>query len=262
MLKISGNIIEESALPGLFPDVGEIGTKILGILVSGRETHEYSSTEELKFEIDLRNSIIRASVLLSRSGLGFATFRDSRCNEEYWIRTNEGGFSLKPGVRPAAAVENIFVNGRKYATECSTAIVIVYLKAVADVIPEELFNELFPDTYLMNWQNLDSDLGIRTYRDPKAYLPGDCRYFKNPDVDPLTPEWQGENAIDLGNGTYYGHGMGITTSQRIILALNSRRKAGSETSAYLMDTATNPGFKALFGQYQAFSSGRWRWASA
>ncbi|NJD01069.1 MAG: hypothetical protein FIA99_00365 [Ruminiclostridium sp.] len=98
----------------------------------------------------------------------------------------------------------------------------------------------------MNWQHVHKHLGIQTYRDPEEYFPGDCRYFANPDVNPLTPEWQGENAIDLGTGKYYGHGIGITSAGNIIAALNENRISGSEVSAHLLQTATRPDFKKLY----------------
>lgn len=65
------------------------------------------------------------------------------------------------------------------------------------------------------------------------YLPGDCVYFENPDHDEETPEWQGENAILLGNNLFYGHGIGITTAQGIIDELNSNRKPNATISASL-----------------------------
>ena len=52
----------------------------------------------------------------------------------------------------------------------------------------------------MNWQHLDRDLGVRTYRNQLIFSRR-LQVFQNPDVDPLTPEWQGENAIDMGDGT-------------------------------------------------------------
>ena len=104
----------------------------------------------------------------------------------------------------------------------------------------------------MNWQSLDKDLGIYLLRNPADYIPGDCRYFKNPDVNPLTPEWQGENAIDLGNGTYYGHGIGIKTAEEIIDALNSRRISEDSVSAYLMTSVTLLSFKYLNYKYNQY----------
>jgi protein-glutamine gamma-glutamyltransferase len=118
-----------------------------------------------------------------------------------------------------------------------------------DTFGDNLFNNIFTDIYLMDWQNLDGKLTVTNYRKPADYFPGDCRYFKNPDVDPLTPEWQGENTIDLGNNYYYGHGLGISTSDEIIHALNTHRKEGSDTSADLLGSCTLPDFNHLFALY-------------
>ena len=54
---------------------------------------------------------------------------------------------------------------------------------------------------LMNWSNIDEKLGVDYYDSVSDFMPGDCIYFKNPDVNPKTTEWQGENTIDLGDGT-------------------------------------------------------------
>ena len=75
---------------------------------------------------------------------------------------------------------------------------------------------------------------------------GDRRYFDNPDVDPVTPEWQGENVIVLDNSLYYGHGIGIEDANDIIKSLNSNREHGSTQSAFLMDSASRPNFKKLY----------------
>jgi protein-glutamine gamma-glutamyltransferase len=126
---------------------------------------------------------------------------------------------------------------------------MIYYKAVLDAYSTELFNKAFPEITLMNWQQLDEIIGVATYRKLTDYLPGDCRYFRNPDVNPLTPEWQGENAIDLGGGVYYGHGIGIGSQNKIIEALNENRIEDAQASAYLMDTATRPDFNGLY-QYK------------
>ena len=254
MIQVAGSIIQSQVILSQYPTNSLEGV-IIGILASSSEVYRYRSMEELNFELMLRKSIVKASRDLNNSYFAFEVFRESRCNPDYWNRTPEGGFLLKQGIKPSAAIRDIYVNSRLYGTECATAIVILYYKALVDVMPEELFNRLFAGIYLMNWQHLDRDLGIATHRNQRDYLPGDCRYFRNPDVDPETPQWQGENAIDLGDGTYYGHGIGIRTAEGIIDALNRRRFSGSMTSAYLMDTATRPDFKYLAHQYNSFSRG-------
>ncbi len=101
----------------------------------------------------------------------------------------------------------------------------------------------------MDWQHLDPSLGIDYHRNPADTFPGDCRYFRNPDVNPETPEWQGENAIDLDGGMYYGHGIGIQSAEGMIRTLNRHRTPGSNTSAFLMNSATRPDFKSLGRRY-------------
>jgi protein-glutamine gamma-glutamyltransferase len=236
---------------GLYPQ-GSLEDKMLRILDSSETNYRYRSMEELKFELDMRKSIVNASRMLYRSRIRFTIFDESFCNPEYWERTDDGGFITRSGVNPSSAINDIFRHGPMYGTECATAIVIVFYKAALDVLHKELFNRIFPVIRLMNWQDIDSDLGIKYDRYAKDILPGDCIYFKNPDVDPLTPEWQGENAIDLGNGTYYGHGIGITTAEVFIRELNRHRISGSEISAYLMDGATRPDFKHMASLSQSF----------
>ena len=98
------------------------------------------------------------------------------------------------------------------------AIVIIYYKAVLDVYMPELFDRAFPRIVLMNWRDMDQLIDPATYRGLADYLPGDC-ICQESDVDPLTPEWRG-NVIDLGNGRYYGHGIGLGSIDYFIDALN------------------------------------------
>ncbi len=248
MIKIAGSDITPESMEFHYM-VGSIQRTALDKLFSSSVAYKYATLDQLKFELDLRGNIVDAAIELAKSKFTFRTFRKSMCNEDYWERTNEGGFLLKDGIKPSDAIRDIYNNSNKYGTECATAIVIVYYKALVGILPENLFNELFQGIYLMNWGYLDSDLGIRHYQSVPDILPGDCLYFKNPDVNPLTPEWQGENAIDLGNGLYYGHGIGIRSAEGIINALNKQRKSYAKESAYLLDSATRPGFKRLADRY-------------
>ena len=250
MLMISGNIVDINVfIPSLNND--EIKFKILNIMQKSTYNYNYSTKEELFFGLEMRKNIVQSSKMLFRSQIRFRTFKESECNEYYWKRTLEGGFLLKSSVPPSNAINDIYTHGWLYGTECATAIVIIYYKAVLGIYGDDLFNRLFPDIYLMDWQNLDGKLKVNTFRNPPDFFPGDCRYIKNPDVNPLTPEWQGENAIDLGNGHYYGHGIGITTIDNIIYVLNKNRKDGSNISAYLLDSCTLPDFRGLFNLYNA-----------
>lgn len=253
MIRIAGNVIDPAAIASQF-NLGGIEVKTIGIMSSSSEVYRYDSHEQLKFELDLRRSIIHAADELNRSRFSFRVFRKSMCNADYWHRTGEGGFLLESGVLPSDAINDIFKHSSRYGTECATAMVIVYYKALLDIFPVELFNRMFPEIYLMNWQHLDSDLGITQYGRVADFLPGDCMYFKNPDVNPETPEWQGENVINMGDGYYYGHGIGIRTGDGIIDALNKNRVEGSTVSAYLMSSAKRPNFKYLAHRYYSFTA--------
>ncbi|MCD9020235.1 protein-glutamine gamma-glutamyltransferase [Cohnella silvisoli] len=206
--------------------------------------YQYDSLDALEFELTMRTSIVKSANALNSSAVTFDTFENSRCNERLWSRTDNGGFQLRSGVLPSDGISDIFQNGRYYAFECSTAIVIVLYKAILDVIHKETFNNYFKDLYLRDW-NSDSDLRlISTYNNQEAY-PGDVLYFKNPDHDPEKPEWQGENTFKLADDLYYGHGIGRATSEKMISSLNEIRIPGSTTSAYLSELVMHPDFEHL-----------------
>ena len=211
-----------------------------------KEKYEYNSLSQLQFELKLRNNIVIAAKKLNEGGMSFKTFRKSMCNLDYWDRTDEGGFILKKGITPSAAIEDISINSSKYGTECATAMIIIYYQALLNIFAEKLFNELFPEIQLMNWHYMDRMLEDAGYLEKQSdYFPGDRRYFNNPDVNPLKPEWQGENVIDLGNGIYFGHGIGIETANEIINDLNEFRIEGAKISSYLLDSAARLDFKVL-----------------
>ncbi|NLW01712.1 MAG: protein-glutamine gamma-glutamyltransferase [Clostridiaceae bacterium] len=249
MIRIGGARVQD--LSGIGPyRPGSLKRQVLDTLFNSGHTYDYSSVKELQFELDLREKIVRAAERLNSTRFGFEVFKNSRCNQNYWKRTPEGGFLVRSDVSPFMAIRDFYANSHLYGTECSTAIVIVFYLALTEILPEGLFNRLFSDIYLMNWKYLDKDLGMRSYENLPDYLPGDCRYVKNPDVNPETMEWQGENTIQLLNGYHWGHGVGIRTIPSIISVLNRHRKPGARRSAYLMDLAIRPGYKYL---YRAFS---------
>lgn len=229
---------------------GSIERLVLWQMYEGKGKYRYESLDQLRFELLLRREIVQASRDLNKSKFAFAVFHKSRANDKYWDRTENGGFKLKEGVQPSDAIRDIFVSGRQYATECATAMVIVYYKALLEVFGESLFNTLFPEIYLMDWYLRDpllKEVGIP--RQVSDILIGDRGYFANPDVSPKTPELQGENVIVLPKDLFYGHGIGITTADNIINALNANRKRDATRSAYFMEEVSRPDFKRLAEVY-------------
>lgn len=222
--------------------------QVLNAMRGSTAQYAYDSTQQLIFELRLRHEIVNAADLLYRSSLNFAVFQRSRCNEAYWDRTLNGGFQLKNKVNPAQAICDIYENGGEYATECATAMVIVYYKALLEVYGDTQFNKLFKDIYLMNWHVSDPLLSVVGTPKPAAdKLLGDRGYFANPDVDPQTPQWQGENVIIMPGDLNYGHGVGMLTADQIIQNLNGNRVADATRSAYFTDSVGRPDFKLLTG---------------
>lgn len=217
---------------------------VLETLLNSPTTHTYRSRGEVVFEMQFRSAITASARELYYSGAQFADFYKSRCNPMFWDLLPDGAFQLKPGIPPSEAIIDIFRNGRIYAFECATAMIIVLYKATLRMLPPAKFNMLFADIRLWGWK-YDKDLRI-VHNIPPQYVPGDIRYVKNPDVNPLTPEWQGENIVDMGDGTYFGHGLGFRTLPGIIDALARRRRPGAMRMPYLLETATRPGFSYLY----------------
>jgi protein-glutamine gamma-glutamyltransferase len=242
MIRISNAYVDPKKL-GQQWKLNDIGLKLLRLMSESERIYEYEYVEQLHFEVILRTNIVKASYDLNRADPEFSTFAKSHCNPRYWQLTSDGGFLIKAGVLPSTGIRDIFRHGGLYGFECATAMVIVLYKAMLDTIPENTFNRLF--SRLLLWDgNYDEDLKIESV-DEFDPLPGDILYIKNPDVDPKEIEWQGENVVDLGNGTYYGHGIGITSIRRIIYMLNKHRRRNAEESAYLTDYVLRPDFKRM-----------------
>jgi protein-glutamine gamma-glutamyltransferase len=249
MITISEHPFDISEIINEYPP-GSIERQLLNKMSESTGRYQYDNLNQLKFELRLRKEIVNASEELNKGNFSFASFRKSRCNPKYWDRTANGGFRLKKEAEPAAAIKDILINGKEYATECATAMMIVYYIALLNVFPEDRFNKVFSQIYLMNWHLIDPLLKEAGTPDQATdILIGDRGYFNNPDVNPETPEWQGENVIVLPDELYYGHGIGITTAKTMIQTLNRNRKVGAIRSAYFMDTAARPDFKRLADIY-------------
>lgn len=254
MLYVSGVSLDVSTIINEYSE-NSIERELLNKMAASGEKYQYENINQLKFELNFRKEIVNSAVTLNNSGLSFATFKNSKCNPEYWTRTRNGGFLLKNGVKSGEAINDIFENGEKYATECATAMMIIYFKAMLNVFGIESFDKLIPKIYLMDWDITEPLLReVGAINKTADIFLGDRGYFNNPDFDPSTPEWQGENVIVLPDSKYYGHGIGIASADEIIKALNYRRKEHATKPAYFLDAAGRPDFKKLSDVYYNPSS--------
>ncbi|MCQ6274196.1 protein-glutamine gamma-glutamyltransferase [Bacillus sp. V3B] len=202
--------------------------------------YQYDTVHQLLFEIVLRGNIIKAAKMLHESQATFAPFTTSRFNPLKWRKTKYG-YLQNPNVLPSEAIRDVFQNSREYAFECTTAIVLIFYKAVLDSISITHFNTLFQDLLVWDWKH-DQDLGIIAERG-RDFIPGDVVYFANPEYD--HPVWSGENAVYLGKGLYFGHGIGIKTAEGMVNDLNTLRKKDATISAYLISQHTRLNVKYL-----------------
>ncbi len=242
MIFINGypvNTAQISGFNGLTSTQKQIGEK----LKNSRESFYYRSPHQFLFEVIMRANIVAAANAMRDSGAGFATFVNSRCNPQYWRRTAYGGFLLRSGVRPSDAISDIFINGKRYGFECTTAIMIMFYKAVLETIGTRMFDQLFNGLLLYSTEH-DEDLQIIQVPSGDS-LPGDVRYVKNPEHHPNTPQWQGENLIDLGNGQFFGHGIGTGTIGEVIEVLNTKRMPGATVSAFLTPEIIRPNYRLM-----------------
>ncbi|PAQ14694.1 protein-glutamine gamma-glutamyltransferase [Bacillaceae bacterium SAOS 7] len=222
---------------------GSVEYKIIQEMSKAPVVYAYPSISDLSFEVNMRKSIIQSARALNDSKARFAVFETSRANPQYWYVTHFGGFQQRPDVKPSDAVLDIYKNSSQYAFECATAKLIVYYHAVLNVIGESAFNQWFLAIHLYSW-HADPDLGLKA-REMENALPGDVVYFKNEEFDPNKPQWRGENAVVLEDGTYYGHGIGIGTAEQIIDQLNKKRKPGANQPAHLTKLVVRPSFTHL-----------------
>jgi protein-glutamine gamma-glutamyltransferase len=249
MIQISGVPLQQNENWKL----GSIEKTIIQQMQNAPFINSYYSEYELLFELKVRKNIIQSAKEMNKSQAVFTTFVYARCNSRYWQLTRAGGFLLRPDVRPADAILDIYRNSSLYAFECATAIPIIYYHAILNSIGRYLFNSLFQNLYLYSWHT-DTDLGILTFYS-NHFFPGDVLYVNNPDFDRKTPHFRGINAVLLNDGKLFGHGFNIRSSEEMIQILNGKRRPNSHQSAYLTRLVTRPSFKYLFRLASSYRNG-------
>ncbi|MHC4831130.1 MAG: peptidoglycan-binding protein [Planctomycetota bacterium] len=188
----------------------------------------------LRDDLKIQKCMVEACEAMDAAGHEFALIKDHYANEDFFTMERGGVFKLKPGTNPSDAIDDIFANPDEYGFECATAMVIVYYKAMKDMIGDKDFDAIMGDLKIGPWVNerdLDSIQSVsgsgQTESDgthkPK---PGEYRYIRNWDVSKKgkAAGWQGENVIYMGNGKYYGHPFGEASADAIVSHLNGHRK--------------------------------------
>ncbi len=182
-------------------------------------------------------AVVKAARDFAAAGVAFSgSSRTDKVNKALWWMGFGGKMGVRQGVRESEAINDIFVHGSSYGMECATATLVILYKAILDRIGPKDFDEAFAKTRLFRWEIEDDDFkkAKRVGKLP-GFWPGDHTYFKNPDFDPSNSAFQGENVIYLGNGEYFGHGIGLVTERQLIEGLNGLRRPGARRSAFRDD---------------------------
>ncbi|WP_310356747.1 protein-glutamine gamma-glutamyltransferase [Neobacillus drentensis] len=213
-------------------------------MVKSGEVFSFQTLSQFEFELLFRTKTLKAARDLNNSKVQFTTFTYAFCNRRYWDRLSNGGFLLKPNVRPSVAILDILKNGSLYAFDCSTGIAIVLYLATLYSIGSRRFDLLFNRLFLYDWQFNNPLRLTQKYGDD--FIPGDIVHFNNPDVNPKESYWRAENVIFMSDDQYYGHGVGIKKASTILSFLDKKRRPNPRIPAYLMNLITRP-------VYQEFS---------
>ena len=204
-------------------------------------------SQSLADQTRVSKAMVDASEKMNSAGVPFAITTNHKANADFWTVGVGGTLELKPGVKPSEALEDIAQNPSKYGYECATGLVVVYYQAILDLIGPEDFDRIASDLILGPWQMEDSLASLMVNRHPKpgqgtetdlgdhTLVPGNYYYFRNWDVtdEARARGWQGENVIYLGEGRFYGHGIGLGDADMFVGKLSSEMKPGGKTPSLL-----------------------------
>lgn len=188
-------------------------------------------------QAQIQLNIVKAAKAFHAAGVNFSgSSKTDKVNKELWWMGYGGKMGVRQNVKPSDAINDIFKNGDKYGCECATATMIIMYKGILDTIGPKDFDRAFAKTRLFRWDIKDDDFkAAEKHGKLPGYWPGDHTYFKNPDFDPSNSAFQGENVIYLGNGQYFGHGLGVATDKEVVERLNGLRRSGAKKTAFRDD---------------------------
>jgi protein-glutamine gamma-glutamyltransferase len=197
-------------------------------------------------DLAFRQAVVNAACALAAGGADFsASDKTDKVNSHYWGLGYGGKMSARKFMadgtlgKPSEALNDIFMNGKQYAFECATAMMVIYHKAILDHVGAKAFDAMFSDPGMLNffrWERKDQDFVDveRLVHKPVPLHPGSHYYYENPDASPENSAFRGENVIYLGNGRFYAHGVigksgtYVVTEKELLKSLSSLRRRGSK----------------------------------
>jgi protein-glutamine gamma-glutamyltransferase len=199
-------------------------------------------------------AVVNVCYLMARARHDYALTSQIKISPTFWVCTlDKGFFRVAEGVRPSAAVNDIFDNPKQYRFPTNVATTIVYLKAMLDLLGPNDFDRVVPRLQMGRWSSTDfvqemaKVTGTSHYPADQQFRDeiraGDEAYFLNPRASPEAKKTRGaaQCAIYLGDGKWYSHPFGITTEKAILDYLNSTTVPGVGDMAHMtrMQTRMN-----------------------
>jgi len=204
-------------------------------------------------EVQIRTHTTEGAKILDQAkqagrGMGFANdLRKTQANPQFWNVDQNGRMSVRAGVSPSDAIDDVFNNPNAYTVDCATASHVVGLRAIKNTIGAEDFNRTHQGLNIYGWdakrlgaggnmQSISKVTGSQNERARGGLRAGDVGYFKNPDN--ISTEWQGENVISLGGDKYWGHPGGTKSSQGWVDWINQNARTPYATREAFLSSLT------------------------
>lgn len=232
-------------------------------------TAEFSSDEIWTMDMKLRSFLVQGMNLINEQGLFDYNWQaDNWSMPPQWseVHTKEGGRDQAAAFQPAAdesrlaAVRALFEepleDGPTYYADCSSAILSVHYRAVAEAMELNQagsFDRKFGRDKVVvtstgvtgvtlagkpaNPPGNDLAADVHGLKSPDELLPGDWVYFQNFSDYKSTHEgaeaaWAGEHAIYMGNDRFRGFGTGAVTYEGMVeLLIDSYNRQGLKKNA-------------------------------
>ncbi len=190
----------------------DLEKEILLTMLLGPVSFEYPSYAEVAASVRIRQNIVEAA---RRTSLSFHTDKIER-PIDYWIYSEENGFTLKPGKQIIEALRMATqpeISGRQYSFSCYRATEYVILLGIAQELARS--NPALLQQLQQHWQSRAimsgqyHDVFLREYGSmeeplpPKYYVPGDRLWFRNPDERSSdVTGYEGSWVLYLGGGLF------------------------------------------------------------